>query len=220
MIQPSGLPRALLVVGIVLLVAPALFPVQPVLYHDTAPSTMENGSTLSQQGYTVIAYENLSTSGQQHYLQALRNDGEHFVPRSEGAPEFSYPTETELGELDYPERMRLQTVIVERPPNASLPPPDERVDAAERRFEHERERRSEKRQADRKTTTRDATDGATATETGPTLEEYRRQVARYDQMSTRTDRPPLFALQSLLRLLSVAGGVIALGTGGYLQSKP
>lgn len=207
------LSSALLGLGIALLIAPVLLPIQPVLYHDTDPGTMANRTTLEDRGYEIIAYENLSARGQALYVQTLRSDGEYTVPLDEGAPEFAYPTAGELGALDdYRERERRQTIIIERPPEASLPPPGEPVEAAEHRVRDREERRKERNE-----------NGATAanrTTAGPTVGELRQQIGRYDQMTTRTDRPPLTALSSLLRLGSVVGGILAIGIGGYVHSKP
>ena len=233
MTRVPPLSGVLLALGVALLIAPALVPVQPVLYHDTDASTTANRTMLEAEGLEVVAYENLSPRGQELYVEALQNDGDYFVPRGEGAPEFAYPTNEELAALrdDYRARTQLQSIVVERPPNSSLPPPGERVEAAEHMVRNERERAERRKEAREgtsgertpETSTDDATvtpDGPTPTPSGPSVEELRRQIARYDQMTTRTDLPPLFAPRSLLRLLSVAAGTIAIGTGGYLRSKP
>lgn len=217
------LPAVLVVFGIALLLLPALFPVQPVLYHETSPGTMANGSVLEEQGHTIVAYQDLSPRGQEHYLRALRNDGRSFVPQGEGASEFSYLTEGELGETDdYRERMALQTIVVERPPNTSLPPPDEPVEAAEHLLADERRAEEDRRDGEAGSGERSSGESTAEndSETEPTVEELRRQIGRYDQMTTRTDHPPLSTPSSLLRLLSVIGGAVAIGTGGYLRSKP
>lgn len=194
----TTLANALLVAGVALLVAPVLFPIQPVLYHDTHRGTVGNESQIQADGYEIVAYENLSERGQQLYVRTLRAGGEYRAPVDEGAPDFAYPSPTELADVrDYRNRNALQGIVVERPPDADLPPPHEPVEAAERSHRHAEERGTEPEQS---------------------VEERRRQIARYDVMTTRTDRPPLTASSALLRLLSTAAGVLALGTGGYLRS--
>ena len=199
MTRTSTASTVLLVAGIVLLTAPALFPIQPVLVHDATPGTVENASAIRADGYSIVAYENLSERGRELYVRTLRNGGEYSVPAGEGAPDFSYPTSGELGDADgYRERTALEGVAVERPPDADLPPPAEPLDAAE----HLRERF-------------EATN-----RTAPSQSELRRRIARYDLLTTRTDRPPLRDPASLARLVAAAAGVLALGVGGYLRSKP
>ena len=195
----STLSTALLVVGVGLLLAPALFPIPPVLIHDTGPESLENASEMRASGYTVVAYENLSERGQRLYVRTLRNDGEYRVPVGEGAPDFPYPAPAELGDADgYRERAAMQGVVVERPPDGDLPPPDEPVEAAE----HVRERYE---RTDR---------------TPPAEAALRRRIGRYDVMTTRTGSPPIDHPRSLARVVAAALGVVALGTGGYLRSKP
>lgn len=211
------LSNVILLIGIALLIAPILFPVQPVLYHDTSPGTMANETVLEDDGYAIIAYENLSERGQEHYVKALRNDGEHIVPQDNGAQEFSYATVAELGNVENRwERMTLESVIIERPPNASLPPADEPVEDAEHRWDNLR-RPNEPTGGDSGEST---PANEREPENGPTVEELRERTARYDQMTTRTDLPPLFAPLSLLRLLSMTFGVTAISIGGFLRSKP
>jgi hypothetical protein len=196
----STLSTVLLVIGVVLLVAPALFPIQPVLYHDTRRGTIDNRTVLEERGFEIVAYENLSERGQELYVRTLEHDGRYSVPLGEGAPDYAYPTDGELGELrDYDDRQALEHVVIKRPPDADLPPPDEQVEAAE----HVRERAIERGDED-----------------PPTLEEARRQIARFDLMRTRTDNPPLDEPKSLARLVSVLVGVLAVASGGYLQSRP
>lgn len=205
MSRHATLSTALLVVGIALLVSPALVPIEPVLYHDTGRWTDDNRTEIEEQGYRIVAYENLSERGKELYLRTLEAGGEYAVPRGEGAPDFAYPTPGELGDVeDWEDRNALRVVVVERPADADLPPTDERLEIAEHRREEAIRR---------------------ATETGGTptvrsVEEMRRQIGRYDMMTTRTDRPPLSAPRSLARLGAVAAGALALGTGGYLRSQP
>ena len=191
---------ALVVLGIALLVTPALFPLQPVSYHDTGRSVMGNESQIEQEGLEIVTYENLSERGQELYVRTLRSGGEHSVPMGEGASDFRYPTTAELREVqNYTARNELETIVIERPPNATLPPADEPVERAEHMVQREEERE---------------------TASNRTEVEIRRQIARYDAMTTRTEKPPLTAPSSLLRLLSAVVGVLAIGTGGYLLTKP
>lgn len=200
--------NVLLVVGIALLVAPMFAPIQPVLYHDTHRGTMDNRSQLEAQGYEIVAYENLSDRGKELYVRTLREGGQYHVPTGAGAAEFAYPSPDELAQVeDYRKREALTTVVIERPPDADLPPPDEPVDAAE----HIEERRKDREEG---------RTGEHERQTGQSVEERRQQIARYEVLTTQTGRPPLTATASLLRLLSTVLGVTALGLGGYLRSLP
>ncbi|MBV0923430.1 hypothetical protein KTS45_04385 [Halomicroarcula limicola] len=202
------LGNALLVLGVVALIGPALFPVQPVLYHDTGDGSPANESQLREQGYRIVAYENLSERGQRLYVETLRAGGEYTVPVGEGAPEFSYPDSERLGEMeDYDERRRLTTVVIERPPEAGLPPADEPLRAAE--YSLRRERRERNEEGERVETPSEAA-----------VEERQRAIARYDLVTTRTDKPPLTATPQLLRIVPALLGIFAIGTGGYLRSSP
>lgn len=186
--------------GIALVVAPALFPIQPVLSHDTRRGTIDNRTELERQGFEIIAYENLSERGQELYVRTLTNGGEYRVPRGEGAPDFTYHTPGDPDTAEsHRERRTRRGVVIERPAEADLPPADEPLRAAEDRHEAAEER---------------------GTADGPSVEERRRQIARYDLMTTRTTRPPLTARSSLARLLSVVLGVLTLGVGGYLRAQP
>lgn len=216
----TTLTRALVLLGVVLLVAPALLPIQPVLYHDTGHGTVDDRAELEAQGYEVVAYENLSARGQELYVTTLRAGGEYYVPLGAGADEFPYPSPSELREVrDYRQRTALGRIVIERPTHGDLPPADEPVHAAE----HLDERGDDR---DRKRGTPGDGERATpgdrerGTADGRSVEERRQQIARYDVVETRTDLPPLEAPASLLRLLSVVGGVLALGIGGYLGSQP
>ena len=200
MTRYTTLAGALVVLGIALLVTPVLFPLQPVSHHDTGRSVMGNESQIEQQGLEIVAYENLSERGQELYVQTLRSDGEYSVPIDEGASDFRYPTDAELGEVqNYTVRNRLEYIVIERSPNADLPPADEPIERAEYMTEGDEE-------------------GETASNRSEA--EIRRQIARYDAMSTKTTKPSLTASSSLLRLLSAVVGVLAIGTGGYLRTKP
>ncbi|MBX0293594.1 hypothetical protein [Haloarcula nitratireducens] len=208
MTRRDTLGSALLVLGVVALLGPALFPVQPVLYHDTGYGSPENESQLREQGYRIVAYENLSERGRHLYVETLRSGGEHTVPVGEGAPAFSYPDSERLGEIeDYAERRRLTTVVIERPPEADLPPADEPLGAAEHSLRRERREANEEGE-------RVETPGEAA------VEERQRAIARYDLVTTRTDEPPLTATPQLLRIAPALLGILAIGTGGYLRSSP
>lgn len=222
--------------GLVLLLAPALVPVQPLLYHYPDAGTAQNESELEREGYEIIAYENLSDRGQELYRQSLR-EGSLGVPLGQGAPDFEYPTSAELAavEGDFEERRRLRTIVIERPPDADLPPPAEPVERAaeiqERRQERRGERAERRERAERPPTTTagatsgngtaaEATPSPTETRTTPTLEERRETIARYDVMTTLTELPPLTAPPSLARLLTAMLGVVLLGIGGYRYTQP
>ncbi|WP_135302395.1 hypothetical protein [Haloarcula amylovorans] len=208
MSRRNTLGSALLALGVVALIGPALFPVQPVLYHDTGYGSPENESQLREQGYRIVAYEKLSERGQQLYVETLRAGGEHTVPVGEGAPAFSYPDSERLGETeDYTERRRLTTVVIERPPESDLPPADEPLRAAEHSLRQERNEENQERQP-------------VATPSEAAVEERQRAIARYDLVTTRTDKPPLTATPQLLRIVPALLGILAIGTGGYLRSSP
>jgi len=212
----------LLVVGVAALLVPALFPVQQVLYHDTGAGTMATGEELRAEGYTVIAYENLSDRGQEIYVASLESpDGAYTVPAGQGAPEFPYDGADEFGSVtgstDFEERQRLTSVVIERPDDADLPPPNEPVDriAAE-------QRRREEAADGRETTPGDGSE--TATPSGQPseqqLEQRREAVASYDLMTVRQGTPPATDSGTLLRLGSVLFGTVGVGLGGYLRSRP
>jgi len=210
----------LLVVGVVALLVPALFPVQQVLYHETRAGTTADGSELRAEGYTVIEYENLSERGREIYVAALRSpDRAYTVPVGQGAPEFPYDGADDLGDVsgqaEFEERRRLTSVVIERPDDADLPPADEPVE----RFDRERPPRE------------DAADGGetasrneTATESDRPSEQdlaQRRQViAKYDLVTVGQRTPPVTDSGNLLRLGSVLLGTIAIGVGGYFRSRP
>lgn len=164
MTRTPSLSIVLVSLGVVLLVALVLFPIQPVLYHATRRGTLDNRTVIEERGYEIIAYANLSDRGQELYVQTLEHDGRYRVPLGADAQDFAYPTDGELGDArDYEERNALEHVVIERPPDANLPPPDERLEAAE----HVRERAIERGDED-----------------PPTL----RIVGR--EMSRPLDRPP------------------------------
>ena len=199
----SKIGGALFALGVVLLVVPSLAPVQPVLYHETNTGTLANETTLEQQGYTVVEYENLSDRGQELYVTALENDGHYTVSVGQGANDFPYPTDAELGEYEnHSLRDTAQSVVIERPADTDLPPADERLRAAEYRARDE-----------------SAEEGETPTTPSEAeIQQIRDEIARYDKINTRTGEPQLGGSQHLLRLLSLLTWVVAVGTGGYLHS--
>jgi hypothetical protein len=201
----STVGAVLVAVGVVLLVAPSLAPVQPVLYHDTNAGTAENETMLERQGYTVVEYEDLSPRAQELYRTALLNDGHTTVPVGQGATEFPYRTEAELADYeDYQQRNVDSSIVIERPEDADLPPADEPLRAAEPRAIDE-------------TRDREGAD-ATGTPSEDEIERVRQRIAKYDTINTRQGEPPLGGTQHLLRMASLLAGVVAIGTGGYLLS--
>ncbi|MBX0285895.1 hypothetical protein EGH22_06130 [Halomicroarcula sp. F28] len=203
----------LLIVGVAALLVPALFPVQQVLYHETRSGTTSNGSELREQGYTVIGYENLSERGQEIYVAALESRGEYTVPAGQGAPEFPYDGADELGDVNRSEepavRQRLTSVVIERPDDADLPPPDEPVD----RIRAEPPQREGAAAGGPETATR-------GEEAAQQLEQRRQVVGKYDLMTVRKGTPPATDSGTLLRLGSVLLGTVSVGLGGYLRSRP
>ena len=189
----NTLGTALVVLAVVLLVGPAVFPVQPVLTHDTDRTTRDSPSELREQGIPVVAYENLSERGQEAYVAALERE-DYRVGQDAGAPDFRYPTSAERREAFEADNMSgTGMVVIERPEDDSdLPPADERFFGP--REEEEAESEEE-------------------------LEERRQQVLRYDAMMTATGQPPLGSTRQLLRLGAVMLAVVSLGTGGYLLSS-
>lgn len=185
------LTTAGIVIGLLLIIAPALFPIQPVLYHDTTRSVTGNETVLEQHGFEVVAYENLSNRGKELYVGALENDGEYITPIGTGAPEYPYPTPGMLADAEsITEYTKSEAVAIKRPATSDLPPADERVYIM---------------------------DGG---EEGAVDEQTRQLKLRYDAMTTRTDRPPLTAIGSIIRLLSVCIGIITVGVGGYRRIRP
>jgi len=98
---------------------------------------------------------------------------------------------------DYEQRRALTSIVVERPPDADLPPADEPIEMAE--YEAE-ERESSVNQSE--------------------IERQQRQTARYDVVEVTRGTPPLTASSTLLRLGAIAFGVVAVGIGGYLRASP
>ena len=206
----------LLVVGVVALLLPALFPVQQVLYHETRAGTTADGSELRAEGYTVIEYENLSERGQEIYAAALRSPNRAYtVSVGQGAPEFPYDGADDLGDVsgraEFEERQRLTSVVIERPDDADLPPADEPVE----RLDRERPPREDAANGGET-----ASQNETATESEQNLARHRRVVAKYDLVTVGQRTPPVTDSGNLLRLGSVLLGTIAIGVGGYLRSRP
>jgi hypothetical protein len=193
----NTLGTALVVLAVVLFVVPAVFPVQPVLIHDTDRSTRDSPSELREQGVPVVAYENLSERGQEAYVAALERE-DYRVGQDAGAPDFRYPTSAERREAFEADNMSgTGMVVIERPEDDSdLPPADERFFGAREEEEAENDEQPEERR-----------------------EERRERVLRYDAMMTATGQPPLGSTRQLLRLGAVMLAVVSLGTGGYLLSS-
>jgi hypothetical protein len=187
----SQLGTGLAVLAVVLFAVPAFFPVQPMLTHDTGETAPAPPEELRQQGYEIVAYENLTERGQELYVTTLENDGEYRVAVGEGADDFAYPTDGEVRAMY--DNGTEPGIVVERPEDASsLPSSDERFYG----YPSEDEDVNESQ-----------------------LEQRRQTIERYDAMSTRTAQPPLGATPQLIRLLSVLLAVLSLGVGGYLLSS-
>jgi hypothetical protein len=183
---------ALVVVAAVLFTVPAVFPVQAMLVHDTGSYVSGSPDELRQEGHEIIAYENLSTRGQELYRKALANDGEYRVPLGEGAPEFSYLNQTERRQAyENDNRSAVRAVVIERPEDGGdLPPADE------------------------------PNFGPRPGENASEADEQRAETTqRYDAMRTGTSEPPLGATPQLIRLAAVLLAVLSLGVGGYLLSS-
>jgi len=182
---------ALIVLAAVLFVVPAFFPVQPMLAHYTGDTAQAPPAELEQQGYEIVAYENLSERGQELYVTTLETGGEHRVPVGQGADEFGYPTDEETRAMY--ENGTQPGVVIERPEDASsLPPSDERFYGSPEAEEELNETQ---------------------------LEQRRQVVERYDAMMTRTEEPPLGSTPQLIRLAAALLAVLSLGIGGYLLSS-
>lgn len=123
--RDTQIGTALLVLGAVLLVVPALFPVQPVLIHDTTPVTFDSPEEIESQPIEVVRYENLSESGQELYVQTLESGGEYTVSQGDGAPDFEYLTSAEHSEIRSETDPRPAVVVIKRPQDNDLPPADE-----------------------------------------------------------------------------------------------
>lgn len=204
----------LLVVGVTALLLPALFPVQPVLYHEVGAGTTANGTELETDGYTVVTYENLSERGQEIYVAALRSSSyQYTVPAGEGAPAFPYTAANELedgsGSEAYERRQRRTSIVIERPADADLPPPREPVSRAEYELEKEQAAADGSESAEQ--------DGAV---NRSRLEQRRQTIATYDLVTVRKGAPPLTDTANLSRLGAVLVGAAAVGVGGYLRSRP
>lgn len=121
----TQLGTALLVVAILCFALPPLFPVQPVLVHDTRPITMDGPDQLEAQGYEIYAYEDLSDRGQELYVATLENGGQYHVAPGEGAADWEYPSLSERAAARRDGQRRPGQVVIERPEDADLPRADE-----------------------------------------------------------------------------------------------
>jgi len=119
----NKLGTALVGLAVLLLVLPALFPVQAVLVHDARPSTQANGSQLEARGATVIDYGNLSERGQALYVATLESPGEYTVPAGQGAPEFNYTAD--VSTIEEGREFSPNVVVIDRQGAEGLPPAKE-----------------------------------------------------------------------------------------------
>lgn len=205
MIDRSRISAALLVVGAVLLIAPALAPVQPVLSHEVGGTITAERSDLRNEDIAVITYENLSDRGKELYEQALRNGESYRVPVGEGASDFQYRLEPDAQPDDDSTRpYGPRTVAIERPDDPDFPVVEERI--PERRPPEGAQRET----------------GATGDSAGSSEQRAQgeRERQRYNIVQPRLTQPPLTDSGNLLRFVSVLAGVVAVGGGGYLRSKP
>lgn len=189
MTRRNQLGTALVAIAVVSLVAPALFPVQAVLTHDTGPVTFDSREQIEAEGIEIVAYGEMSERGRELYVQALENDGEYRVPPGQGASEFDYLTSEARAQAreENPDG-RPGYVVIERPTDADLPPADEPFDRVPR-------------------------------ESAERDDQRRQQVQRYDMMETSTGPPSLGSPPQLIRLAAALLGVLSLGVGGYLRSS-
>lgn len=189
MTRRNTVGTALVALAVVLFVAPAFFPVQPTLAHSTRDTVPGEPDIIREDGYDLVAYENLSERGQELYVRTLENGGEYRVGQGGGAPEFGYPTEAERrAALRNDSDERPGGIVIVRPEDdAGLPMADERAFGPPREDETEEERRE--------------------------------RNLRYDAMETRTEQPPLGALPQLVRLVAALLAVVSMGVGGYLLSS-
>jgi len=222
-IDRSKLAAALLVVGAVLLIAPAVVPVQPVLYHEVQGSVQAEESTLQQRGVEVVEYENLSDRGKTLFEQALRNDGSYVVPLGEGASDFDYRAESDpdSGREDGPpSRYPSGAIAIERPADGDLPGLYDRP--ARRPADESRPSGADETGG---TGTDDTSDDNTTATNGSATDrvdasEQPQRPEQYNVFRARLGQPPLTDGGNLLRFLSVLVGVVMVGIGGYLHSRP
>lgn len=114
---------ALVGLAVLLLVLPALFPVQAVLVHDARPSTDASESQLEARGATVIDYGNLSERGQELYVKTLDSSSDYTVPAGEGAPEFNYTAD--VSTIQEEREFSSNVVVIDRQGADGLPPANE-----------------------------------------------------------------------------------------------
>jgi hypothetical protein len=216
-IARSRIAAALLVVGAILLIAPAVMPVQQILLHEAEGPLLIERAELEERGVEVVAYENLSDRGKELYEQTLRNDGSYRIPAGQGATDFQYRTELDADEESEPrQRFGPRVVAIERPEDGDLPTLDRGV--PERRPPN-----SEPREASEASGETDGEPGdTTATSTDETGNQSpeQREETEYTLLRTSYGQPPLTDSGNLLRFVSVLAGVVMLGSGGYLRSKP
>ncbi|MHB9287533.1 hypothetical protein ACKVMT_10915 [Halobacteriales archaeon Cl-PHB] len=115
----------LVVLAVCLFTLPALFPVQTVLMHDTTAVTFDGQEQIEAEGVEIVSYGNLSTYGQELYVNALENDGKYSVPPGEGAEDFEYLTGSErraaFGETNH----RPASIAIDRANVRDIPVADE-----------------------------------------------------------------------------------------------
>jgi len=181
----------LVVVGLLAFGLVLAVPVQPVHVHDTSSGSSLNESQAEDLGIRVVAYENLSERGQELYVKALENGGTYRVPVGEGAEDFAYPTDEEA---------RAPGGLVEGKSNQTSnvlviverPADDGDLPPADERPEIASETRANES-----------------------------TITRYDQMRTRTEKPPIGSGAHVPRLAGLVLGLTSLTAGAYLLvSKP
>ena len=91
------LSQTLVVLGVVLLIGPALAPVQQYRVHDTRGGTVSDRAELEEQDFRIVAYQNLSDRGKELYRKTLENGGRYTVPIGQGAPDLEYEADRDDG---------------------------------------------------------------------------------------------------------------------------
>lgn len=184
----TRLGAALVVLAVGLFIAPAFFPVQATLVHDTGAFTFDGPEQFEEEGITVIQYDNMSDRGQELYVRTLEKGGEYHVSPGQGASDFNYLTGNERqNALEANSDQRPRMIVIERPEDADLPPADEAFERSGRQGDGEDDQR-------------------------------RQQVQRYELMETATEPQSLGSVPQLLRLGAAVLAVLSLGLGGYLCS--
>lgn len=121
----TTLGTALVVVAVLCFALPPLFPVQPVLVHDTRPNTLDGPDQIEAEGHEIYAYVNLTDRGQELYVATLENGGQYHVSPGEGAPDWAYPSPSERTVARQNGVDRPGHVVIERAGDADLPRADE-----------------------------------------------------------------------------------------------